>query len=335
MKKITDVAEAANVSVSTVSKVLNGYKGVGSETREKVIRAAQELDYFPNHAASQLVNRREDTICVMLSSIGYMTSKDEFLVGLLSGIYHEAEARGLRVVIFTPDAILNMNQNYVQFCRSNNYIGFIIHGLQAEDPQIAHLAESEVPCVFIDNYVDGKKTATVSIDNRKACEEVVDKLVALGHRKITFVAGSLDSYVGIERKWGYDNAMEKHQLSSQIVIGEFCYEDAYENVRRYILDCPETTALFCASDAMAAGAVNACLDSNFKVPKDISVFGFDDLSFASYFRPRLSTVVQNFYVMGAESARVLLQMFEGKDTKKKNYIDYKIEMRQSAAKNSR
>jgi LacI family transcriptional regulator len=335
MKNINDVASAANVSVATVSKVFNGYNDVSGETREKILRIARDMDYFPNHFASRLVSGKEDGVCVALSIFGRDSSKDEYLVGILSGIHSEAEKRGLRTLVTTGKAIIGANKNYVQYCHSNKFMGFIIHGLGMNDPAIQHLVASEVPCVFIDINISGKKTVSVTTDNIRACAEVVGILAGLGHREIVFVAGSETSWVTLDRVMGYTSGMKKQGLHPKVVQADFSYEVTYENVHEYILSAPETTAIFCASDVMALAAIAACAELGYRTPEDISIVGYDDLSFASYVRPKLSSVAQNFFEMGALSTTTLINLYQQEEVKPVNYVPYQIRMRQSVARNNR
>jgi DNA-binding LacI/PurR family transcriptional regulator len=214
-------------------------------------------------------------------------------------------------------------------------MGFIIHGLGINNPEIDYLLDNEVPCVFIDINVSGKKIVSVTTDNVRACSEVVDILAGLDHRQIVFVAGSETASVTMERIKGYEAGMKKNGLVPVIVQADFTYNLAYSKVREHILKTPETTALFCASDVMAAAAMTACADLGYRIPEDISIVGYDDLSFASYLRPKLSSVAQNFFEMGAASTATLINMHHERDVQPVNYIPYEIRIRQSVARNTR
>ncbi len=333
MKTIKDIAQAADVSITTVSRVFNGYKGIKEETRLKVLAVAQELDYSPNRSAVQLVSGREDTIGVLLSSLGAENARDEYLVGLIAGTHSEAEKHQKRVAIFTVDSILSNNQNYVQFCRANNLIGLIIHGLNMDDPHINHLIASAVPCVFIDMRASGAKVACVSIDNTTAASEVINKLAGLGHRNIVYVAGSARAVVNAERLEGYRKGLVHNGLTHEAVVqSDFMPDTTYRRVKEYLLDHPDTTAFFCASDIMAAATLNACMDLGYDVPGDISIVGFDNLTLSQLTRPPLSTVDQNFFAMGAAATKLLLGLQDGEPTPGYHFIRHKVLIRGSAAK---
>lgn len=335
MKTINDVAEMAGVSVATVSKVFNGRKGVSEETRQRVIRIAEELDYFPNHSASQLARGITETIGVVFSMLESKTIQDEYLIRIINGIFNNAESLGYRILVFTTNTVERNNQNFVQFCRSNNLAGLIIHGLDQDDPQLDKLINSEVPCVFIDIDLSGKKATNISVDNVSACIEVVNILSGLNHHHIAFVSGNLHSSVALDRLEGYKKGMNARGLPLHVIESDYSKANAYMLSKNYLLYHPEITAFFCASDLMAVGVMDACMELGYRVPEDISIIGFDNLSFTQYIKPQLSTVAQNFYEIGNQAVNLLVDIVKGKKVENHNYVPYHIEMRQSTLRNHR
>jgi len=325
----------AGVSVATVSKVFNGRKGVSEETRQRVIRIAEELDYFPNHSASQLARGITETIGVVFSMLDSKTIQDEYLIRMINGIFNNAESLGYRILVFTTNTVEHNNQNFVQFCRSNNLAGLIIHGLDQDDPQLDKLINSEVPCVFIDIDLSGKKTTNISVDNVNACIEVVNILAGLNHQNIAFVSGNLHSSVAQNRLIGYKKGMNAKGLPLHIIECDYSKEYAYTLSKNYLLYHPEITAFFCASDLMAVGVMDACMELGYRVPEDISIIGFDNLSFTQHIKPKLSTVAQNFYEIGNQAVNLLVDIAKGKKVENHNYVPYHIEMRQSTLRNHR
>lgn len=335
MKTIKDIANLAGVSPATVSKAFNGNKSISEKTRKMIFRIAEELDYFPNHSASQLARGKRETIGVVLSMMESRIIYAEYLVGIINGIFSKAESLGYHMLMFTPQTVERNNLNYVQFCRSNNLTGLIIHGLDRDDPRLEKLLTSEVPCVFIDIDITGAKTTNISVDNVKACREVVGILAGLNHREIVFISGGERSSVAIDRAKGYEEGMKENGLEPQVIPCDFSRDVAYSKVKDYLLYHPETTAFFCASDLMAVGVMEACADLGYSVPEDISVVGFDDLSFAQYVKPKLSTVAQDFYEMGSHAVDLLVDITEGNNVQPHNYVPYKIRMRDSTSRNKR
>lgn len=333
MKTISDIAKEAGVSVSTVSKVLNGRKDVSERTRRKVLEIAEKSDYFPNYSAVQLVRGQVDTIGVVFSNLGHADVKEEFILKLISGIYNRAEFLGYRILMFTAQYAVRRNQNYLQFCRSNNLKGLIIHGLESTDPQLEKLISSEVPSVFIDIDANGPLTSTISVDNQKACEQVVDRLATLHHQHIVFISGSDTSSVSFDRIKGFEKGAARNAIPKTAVLhADYTKEMAYQKAREYLFTHPDITAFFCASDLMAVGALNACMELGYQVPADISVVGFDNQSFTEHVSPKLSTVDQNFFEMGKQSVDLLILLSSGKKTENRYFVPYTILFRESIAK---
>lgn len=325
----------AGVSVATVSKVFNGRKGVSEETRKRIISIAEELDYFPNQSASQLARGITETIGVVFSLLENKALQDEYLIRMINGIFNNAESLGYRILVFTTNTVERNNQNFVQFCRSNNLAGLIIHGLDRDDPQLDRLINSEVPCVFIDIDISGPKTTNISVDNINACIDVVNILTGLNHEKIAFVSGNLHSSVAQDRLTGYRTGMESRGLPLHVIECDYSKFNAYKLSKDYLLCHPDITAFFCASDLMAVGVLDACLELGYRVPEDISIVGFDNLSFTQHVKPQLSTVAQNFYEIGNQAVTLLVDIVKGKKVENHNYVPYHIEMRQSTLRNHR
>jgi LacI family transcriptional regulator len=298
------------------------------------MQIVKEYDYSPSRTAQQLVNRAADTIGLIIPMMEY-NSPYEFLLGIIAGVYTFAENAGLRVSLFTSKTIERNHQSYVQFCNANNLIGTVIHGLDNTDPQILRLAASEIPCVFIDNAASGTKTCAVSVNNGLACEEVAALLAGLGHRDILYISGSPLAVVTEDRRAGYLRGAARYGITPRVVEAWFSEDQAYEAAKAYILAHPAVTAIFAASDLMAVGAMNACLDLKYRVPDDISIVGFDDLSVSRHTRPLLTTVRQDFYKMGGKAAEMLMEIYNGTEVSGQYFVPYELKVRQSVAKNSR
>ena len=330
MSTIRDVAAAAQVSITTVSKVLNGYGSVSEETRKRVLAASQAQNYSPNRSAVQLVRGRRDTLGFMNAAMGSETARDEFLLTIINGVYSKAEALGWNVMMFTPSSLVRRGQNYSQFCQANSLAGLVAFGVNAGDPDIPSIAHSGIPAVFLDSGVAGDRVSTVSIDNETASFDMTEKCIQHGHRDILFVAGSEGAYVSAARQQGYLRALAQAGISgAHIVSGDFLLEVAYDRVKEYIFNHPEVTAIFCASDLMAIGAINACADMNYRVPEDISVVGFDNLSYCDYIRPQLTTVEQDFFQIGAKAVQVVSHLSAGEAVDAHYFVPYRIVLRSS------
>ena len=319
---IKDIAKAAGVSVGTVSKVFNGYTTVGDETRERILQIASELEYSPSHSARQLAGGFADTIGVILNQFGEENSRDEYLIGILSGIYCEAEQRQLRIAMFTAKYIERLNLDYVRFCRSNRLIGLIAHGYDMSDEKLTHLAESEIPCVGIDMVLPGSNCVTITTDNITATIETVETLIGFGHKKIVFVSGREKAWVTQQRLVGYNKCMKKHKMKPYVLQADYNIETSFDCVTQFLSQNTDTDAFCCVSDGVACGALNACAKLNFKVPEEISIVGFDNLTISSVTSPPLSTVGQGFYQMGSMSVKTLIKLSKEEKCEKTIFIPH-------------
>ena len=189
MSTIRDVAKEAGVSIGTVSRAFNEYQDINPETKEKVLLAARRLGYIPNVNAKSLSSKSSNCMGFIVS--GFMNSdrRVPFIMSMLKGTYRYATEHQLEVSLYTLDAEQQKNKSYKQFCIQHSLMGAVFSGVETNDVYFHQLVEAGFPCVMIDAYVRGNGLGCVSIDNVKAAEELVDYLVAAGHRKIVIVEG--------------------------------------------------------------------------------------------------------------------------------------------------
>lgn len=331
MSNIHDVARVANVAVSTVSRAFNNYKDINIDTKERILKVAKELNYVPNQSAIALVSKPRDTIGFISADIGFDHTNNEYVLGLISGVYHEAEKEGLQVMMFSIGSLLSKNLDYVKFCKAHNLIGIILHGLDYNDNKVSLLLNSEYPSIFVDMNVSGTRSANVSIDNYQATYDVVKKMIAYNHKSILYLAGRSCAYVSIERTRGFLDAIKDPKVKHfSLINADFIKDTAYQETYQYLKDHQDKKidCIICASDLMAVGVYDACRDLNIRIPEDISVFGFDNMSFTQYLHPQLSTVAQDFFAIGKSSVNLLATSIKDNIFKNRN-IDYDLIVRDS------
>lgn len=327
MATIKDVAKAAGVSVTTVSRALNNYSDVNIDTKRMITDIAKKLNYVPNRAAQNLVKQKNKSLAIILSGLEKEGGKDNIVYRLLSGMYEFADSIDYEVVMYTTNSAHQKEKSYMDFCREHNICGAVLNGIRLDDPYLKEIIDSDFPCVLVDVDMDGHNISCITIHNEQAAEAAVDLLVEHNHRHIGMINGRKEADVAIKRKIGYKNSLKKHNIqyrSHYVKCANFLEEEAYERTKELLIEYPEITALFCASDMMALGAINAARALNKRIPEDLSVIGFDDIPFAKYLSPPLATVSQDFYVMGYFAAKQLVEMIEEKQIDKKIYIEYKV-----------
>ncbi|WP_195696111.1 LacI family DNA-binding transcriptional regulator [Priestia megaterium] len=336
MTTIKDIARVAGVSVTTVSRALNGYSDVNEKTRQKIAAVAKELNYSPNTLARGLVMQKSKTIGLLVSGISRESVKDNFTFEVLCGVNERASTLGYDLILFNTNTMMQREKTYTQLCRERRVDGAIIQGIKKEDPYLKEVVESDIPCVLVDIPVHSNSVGYVTTDNALGAKKAVEHLASLGHKHIGMINGHEDAFVSQERLNGYREALKECGLSFRsewVVSGNFEEKKAEKAAREFLNRHKEVTAIFCASDLMALGALKACKELGLHVPKDISIVGYDNIVLASYSSPNLTTVGQEVYQIGYQAADLLIEMLEGKETNTKRYLDTKLIIRESTAKN--
>lgn len=333
MITIKDVAKLAGVSCSTVSKVLNNYSDVSSETRQKVQKIVEEYHFTPNISAQNLSMKKKKNIALIMSNLIDVDENDVIPIRELKGVVAAAEEKEYDMAFYPISSAMQKTKSYFSFCKENNIMGAILCGIRTDDMYFKELADSNIPCVLIDIYAQGSHSSSISIDNVEASIKAVTYLIEHHHKNIAIINGKLKSVVGIERYAGYCQALIDHHLElnrDYTVDGQFDEDIAYTESKELLINHPEITAIFCASDVMAVGVYRAISELGKKIPDDISIIGFDDLPIAKYVTPKLTTIRQDFYEFGYQSVFLLTQLIQQEQTHGSHvFIDYQLIERES------
>lgn len=316
---IREVAKAAGVSITTVSRALNGYSDVNLDTKRKVMETARELGYQPNAVARGLVLKKTNTVGLVVADFSKSRTGHHFMFDILYGIHDQAATLGYDVILITVSPNRKREISYAELCKIRQVDGAILMGIRLDDPYLSEILQSDMPCVMIDMPLVGDLFGSVTSENRLGAKSAVDHLLKLGHRKIGFINGHAQVAVSQERLQGYRQGLEEAGIQFQekyVYYGNFEQLDGEAGVMELESRDLGITAYFCASDLMALGAVNYLRSSGKHVPEDISVVGFDgiDLAFMTY--PSITTVVQDRYGMGVEAVDSLIQILKGEAGKR-------------------
>ncbi|MDN4072434.1 LacI family DNA-binding transcriptional regulator [Fictibacillus terranigra] len=336
MATIKDIAKHAGVSVTTVSRALNGYSDVNEKTRDKIKAVAKELNYSPNLLARSLVMKKTKTIGLLVSGMQIEGSKDNFTYEVLCGINDCAGERGYDLILFSTNTELQQEKTYNQLCQERKVDGVILQGIKTDDPYLREVVESDIPCVLVDIPIESDSVGYVTTDNKEGAKKAVEHLIGLGHRQIGMINGHKQAFVSQERLEGYRLALEEAKLDfkeENVVDGAFSESEAQVQAAELLKKNPKITAIFCASDLMALGTIKAAAGMGKQVPQALSVAGFDDIILASYSSPTLTTIAQDRYQIGYESAILLIQILEGKAGSRKKVLNTNLIKRESTAKN--
>jgi LacI family transcriptional regulator len=316
---IRDVAKAAGVSITTVSRAFNGYADVSLETKRKIFAIAKELGYQPSAVARGLVMRKTHTIGLVVEDLGKSRSGHHFMFDILCGVHDRASELGYDMILFSVSSAQQKETSYADLCKARQVDGAILMGIKLDDVYLQDILSSNIPCVMIDVPFVGSLFGSVSSEHMQGAKSAVEHLIRLGHRHIGFINGHQQAAVSQERFEGYRQALEEAGIpfdANYVFYGHFEQADGYRGVMELEKRAPEITAYFCASDLMALGAVNYLRSTGRNVPEDVSVVGFDGIDIAFMTYPSLTTVVQNRYEMGVQAMSLLVGILNGEPGRK-------------------
>jgi DNA-binding LacI/PurR family transcriptional regulator len=304
MTTIKDVAKCAGVSVSTVSRVLNGHPYVTYEVRRRVLDAIRELNYHPSRVAQRLRATDSRLVGVIFSDI-----TNPFYINVLHSIELVFSQHDLSVLIGNANGKPDLEASFVRLMQTEGVAGLIIAPTDEDAPALAKAVQNGLPIVVVDRRMNNIDLDTVLANNFAGARQAVEHLIRLGHSLIGLVSGPLHLTSGRERFAGYLQAMSDAQLhidSSLARFGDYRQSSGYD-LTCELLSLPHPpTALFVANNQMTIGALNAIHETGHVIPDDVAVVGFDDLSWAISLNPPLTTVAQPAFDIGTHAAQLLL-----------------------------
>lgn len=299
---IKDVARAAQVSVATVSRALNGHLNVTAEVRRRVAEAAGALQYVPHAAARSLSSRRTHTVGVVLPDL-----HGEFFSELVRGIDQAAREHGLHLLVSSYHGHPEEQGEALRTLRGR-VDGLLVMWPFAEPPGPPHdWQASALPTVLISSP-DQPGSDVLSVDNYGGAIEMVRHLVSCGHRRIAFIAGPEGNFDAHERLRGYRDALAAQLPGTEVWVlpGAFDEASGHRAGQALLKSAERPDAVFAANDMMALGCLFAFSQGGLKVPGDIALAGFDDIPLAHYMHPSLTTMRVNIARLGEQAACTLI-----------------------------
>jgi LacI family transcriptional regulator len=308
---IREVAEAAKVSISTVSHVINETRYVTPETRARVEAAIKDLNYQHNRLASSLRNQKTQTIGVLLPN-----NANPFFAEILAGIETTFYSAGYNFIMGNANDDPDRELSYLRVLLSRQVDGVLLVSTGAYEAALDLLAQQNVPVVMIDRTTSAD-VDVIGTDNASGGELATEYLIGLGHQRIACVTGPSFLTPSSERVVGYKRAMADAGLpvdKNWIIPGDFHAESGYQATQELLRLDTSLTAVFACNDLMALGVLCALHEAGLRVPQDISVVGYDDIVMASYSVPRLTTIAQPSQSLGQLAAERLVERLQNPDT---------------------
>lgn len=309
MTTIQDVAKRAGVSTATVSRALSAPDVVAESTRRKVMAAIDHLGYAPNVAAKNLRTLRTQKILVTVPDIS-----NPFFSQVIRGVEEAAHAAGYSVLLGDTRHDSAREERYGRMLWSKEADGLIFLGHRLPD-SLAEMVEAMgalTPIVNGCEFSPDLKVSSAHIDNARAAADAMEHLHRLGHRRVGIVTGPLASPISRDRLAGARQAAERQGQTVGVATGDFSIESGLRETLSLLEAAPAPTAIFCFSDEMAMGALEAFRRHGLRCPDDVSLVGFDDIRYAQHLDPPLTTVSQPMERIGHEVVRLLLDVLSGR-----------------------
>ncbi|MET1219420.1 MAG: LacI family DNA-binding transcriptional regulator [Glaciecola sp.] len=305
MATIYQVAEHANVSLATVSRVINGNVKVSPKTLEKVQRAMKELGYTPNSIAQSLASNRTNRVGVLVSELS-----GPFFSNMLSVVEKELRDAGKHAIITAGHSDAAKEEEAIEFLLSCRCDALILHIDAISDHYLVELQKRNVPFSLINHKIDAIAERCFSVDNEMGGYLATKAVIDAGHREIAYISGPAFKEDAMLRLAGHKRALNEAGITYNadlVETGDFQEESGKRGIQSIYERCPNFTAVVCGNDEMATGAMFTARELGFALPDDLSIVGFDDLIFARYTYPTLSTIGNPVSEMGSMATKWVLK----------------------------
>lgn len=328
---IKDVAREANVSIATVSRVLNNVDVVNEDTKKRVLEAIKKLNYRPNIIARSLKTQKTKTIGIIIPDIS-----NPIYPEVVRGAEDVSNIYDYNIILCNTDLDPQKELEYLRVLGEKMADGVILISNFLEKEILKTIKDSNLPIVLIETHGRETNFHSVVIDNKQAAMDAVNYLIKKGNKRIAYIGVDREVINGSAVRYsGYRAALEENGIAYDENITYLCKyssraEDGYEAMNAILRKSKDIDALFCVNDEVAMGAINALRDNNIKVPEDIDVIGFNDTYGAEFFYPRLTTMAQPLYDMGSIATRMLIKKINNEPLEKKVFVlDYELIERDS------
>jgi DNA-binding LacI/PurR family transcriptional regulator len=312
---LKDVAQLAGVSTGIASMALSDDPRVASATKENVRRAAEKLDYIPNMVGRALRGKRLGAIAVVIPQSSQHVFSHPYFIEVLKGVTDVANAHNLTLILSTSSE--NQEEDaYMKILRSRRADGVIVAAAAIADPNIARLASSGYPVVFLGRDRHDERVISVAVDDIGGAVQAINHLIEVHRlRAIAHITGPLGHRSAADKVEGYRLALGRHGLPFNerlVVEGDYSQRSGARACQELLDGGEPVEAIFAANDEMALGALQVIEERGLRVPQDIALVGYDDISLAAVVRPSLTTIHQPMEEVGRRAAARLIELLEEK-----------------------
>ncbi|MCA9911431.1 MAG: LacI family DNA-binding transcriptional regulator [Anaerolineae bacterium] len=306
-----DVAKLANVSIQTVSVVVNNKPDIAPETRARVLSAIETLGYQPYTVARSLRTGATRTIALIVSDI-----TNPFFASMANTVEYYAHEAGYSVILHNTHSDLDREQKYIELALQRGVDGMLFVATKDEMPGLDSLEAAGTRVVAIDRVPDNFNGPTLTLNNIKTGVLVAEHLLELGHTRLAHIGGPLDLHLSRDRMNGFHDTIRARGLEPGPVAfsdSSWSARSGYEAMQTLLDQDPLPTAVFAANDRVAIGAMGAITQAGLRIPEDISIVGVDDIEFSMYQTPPLTTVRQSLEDIATLGIKTLLDILEQRE----------------------
>lgn len=320
MTTIKEIAKSAGVSYSTVSRALNNQKGVRADIRELIQKISKDKGYFPHSSAKALVKNRVGILGIIITRTGEFAFQNPYYSQVLMGISEVAMNHDYNLMLS-----INEKKSYIDLYFRRLVDGIIMIGNRLDDELISELEEKKVPSVLIPGLLPDSKIdiPSVNSENSKSVYRAVDYLLNLGHRKIAFILGTMNSKYSVERFQAFQLSFKNHGLvydPRYIVESDFSKTDGFRMMGR-LLDLPDPpSAVICINDSVTPGALGQINTRGLRIPEDISVVAIGSSDLLDLYQPALTTIKISAVQIGQTASQMLIQLIENGHCPEKHVV---------------
>ncbi len=309
MPTIKEIAEKANVSTATVSKVLNGKdKYISEKTRQRILEIVEKEGYIPNGIAKSLKIKKTKTIGLIIPDV-----MNPFFAEVARGAEDAAEERGYIVIICNSDNRVSKEEKYLNILQEKMVDGIIMTASESLASQT--IQRCNIPMVLVDRDIDtDKPIGHITVNNEEGVYLATSYLIKKGCKNIGFISSKIVNKHSNERLEGYRSALKEHRFivdEYKIYLESFSVESGYRGAS-YLLEKGDIDGICCGNDLIAIGAIRLLKEKGIRIPDQVKIIGFDNISISKYMDPPLTTIAQPIYEIGQEAVKMLLAIIEKK-----------------------
>lgn len=305
MTTIYEVSKLAGVSLATVSRVMNGTAKVSDKTQVRVKNAMEELGYVPNSVAISLASKRSNCVGVLVAELD-----GAFFGSMMKGIETELRSHRKHVVITAGHGELEQEKKGIDFLKSRNCDALIVHAEMLSNEYLVELSKGKTPIYVLNRNIPDLNGQCINLDNYNGGKIASQYVLNKGHSQIVNISGPLHKIDALERLNGFKSALEEKGLSIKeqcIYEGDYLQDSGADAIDYFLENKIPFTAVVCANDQMAIGAMARLREHGIRPAKDVAVIGFDDVTFAACTHPKLTTVNYPIGEMGKAAAKLVLK----------------------------